>query len=360
MSSLPARTRTVLFLSLVISLAALVVSACGDDKSCPDDIEGPADFEGCVVGFKGVIQAEFLAMLAANDLTTDDVELVATGFNPTVLSEKQLDVYPVFLSNEPDTLERVIGVPIRVFQAADYGVPTLGVTYVVSEDLLANAEKREALRRFLVATMRGFQFALEDPEAAIAATQVFIAADADLVHERFILDTELGNAVSALTDANGLGWFTPEQFQVLHDVLRQYDALAEVVEIPAAMDRSFLETIYQDGELRFPATDAPPPSERLSLTFMAGFRAQANLPFVAVYVAQEQGFFDAVGIDVTIRHSVGQGEHVRLLLAGEVDVTTQPASELLERRADPGAPLVAVALFGQTGDLGYAVLTVRD
>ena len=360
MLNFPARSRMVLFLSLVISLAALMVAACGSDHDCPDVIESPADFEGCVVGFKVVIQAEFLAMLAANDLTADDVELVATGFNPAVLSEKQLDVYPVFLSNEPDTLERVIGVPIRVFQAADYGVPTLGVTYVVSEDLLVNAEKQEALRRFLLATMRGFQFALENPEAAIAATQAFITDDADLVHERFILDTELGNALSDLTDTNGLGWFTSEQFQALHDVLLQYDALGEAVDIATAVDRSLLESIYEDGSLLFPAADAPAPSDRLPFTFMAGFRAQANLPFVAVYVAQEQGFFDAVGLDVTIQHSAGQSEHVRLLLAGEVDVTTQPASELLERRADPGAPLVAVALFGQTGDLGYAVLADRD
>ncbi|MEE9277885.1 MAG: ABC transporter substrate-binding protein, partial [Dehalococcoidia bacterium] len=110
-------------------------------------ITSPADFAGKVVGFKGVVQAEFLAMLRAHGLSEDDIDLVTTGFNPVVLSEGELDVYPVFLSNEPDTLERVIGVPVRVFQAADFGVPTLGVTYVVSEDFLASAQKREALRR---------------------------------------------------------------------------------------------------------------------------------------------------------------------------------------------------------------------
>ena len=38
--------------------------------------------------------------------------------------------------------------------------------------------------------------------------------------------------------------------------------------------------------------DAPP--DRLSFSYMAGFRAQANLPFVAVYVAEQEGFFDDV------------------------------------------------------------------
>ena len=118
-------------------------------------IETPRDFAGKTVGFKVVVQAEFLALLSAHGLSVDDVELVPVGFNPVVLAEGQVDVYPVFLSNEPDTLTRVIGVPVQIFEAADVGVPTLGVTYVVSEEFLEEATNREALRRFLTATMRG-------------------------------------------------------------------------------------------------------------------------------------------------------------------------------------------------------------
>ena len=141
-------------------------------------------------------------------------------------------------------------------------------------------------------------------------------------------------------------------------MLLRFEGLPQATDIPSALDRSLLESVYRNGVLR--PLDSADASERLSLTFMAGFRAQANLPFVAAYVADQRGFFDAVGLDVTIQHSSGQGEHIRLLLNNDVDVTTQPASEALQRRADPGAPLVAVALFGQTGDLGYAVLAERE
>ena len=346
--------------TLGLIAVATLAAACGGSSGCAyRDIQSPADFDGCTVGVKGVVQSEFLAMLAANGLTQADLELVDVGFNPVVLAEGTVDVYPVFLSNEPDSLERIIGVPVRVFQASDFGVPTLGVTYVVSEEFLEDEGNREALRRFLLATMRGFQFALADPPAAIVAAQAFIPAAADLTHERFILDTELDNAVSGLTAANGLGWFTPDQFQALQVMLLQYAGIAGAVALDAALDRSFLDGIYQDGVLQFPWPERTPPEERLSLTFMAGFRAQSNLPFVAAYVAQEYGFFEALGLDVTIRHSSGGGEHIQLLLAGDVAVSTQPASEVLQRRADPGAPLVVVALFGQTGDLGYAVLANR-
>ena len=205
-------------------------------------IASPADFAGRTVGFKSVVQAEFLALLNANGLSADDVELVGVGFNPVVLPEGQVDVYPVFLNNEPDILQRVMGESIRIFQAGDAGVPTLGVAYVVTEDLLADETRREALRRFLTATMRGLQFALADPAAAIEATRAFISEEADLVHERFLLETDLANATSELTRANGLGWFTEAQFQALHDVLREFGGIEQDVEIADILDRSVLES----------------------------------------------------------------------------------------------------------------------
>jgi ABC-type nitrate/sulfonate/bicarbonate transport system substrate-binding protein len=89
---------------------------------------------------------------------------------------------------------------------------------------------------------------------------------------------------------------------------------------------------------------------------MAGYKPQANLPFVGVYVAKEKGYFDAEGLDVTIQHSPGKGEHLQLLATGKIQVTTQDAAVLLKRRADPGLPLVSIALIGQRGQQAFAAL----
>ncbi len=210
-------------------------------------ISSPADFAGRNVGFKGIVQAEFHAMLAAHNLTTDDMNMIDVGFNPVVLVEQQVEVYPVFLSNEPDSLSRNLNQEITVFEAADYGVPTLGVVYLVTEEFLEDETNREKLERFLRATVRAFEFAAEDPAAAIESTEKFLAEDPppDLVHERFILDTELENALSDLTRANGVGWFTQQQFRALTDVLIEYGALEDDIDVEAAIDRSFLEEIHR-------------------------------------------------------------------------------------------------------------------
>ncbi len=210
-------------------------------------ISSPADFAGRNVGFKGIVQSEFHAMLAAHNLTTDDMNMIDVGFNPVVLVEQQVDVYPVFLSNEPDTLSRNLNQDITVFEAADYGVPTLGVVYLVTEEFLEDETNREKLERFLRATARAFEFAMDDPAAAIESTVKFLPEDPapDLVHERFILDTELSNAVSDLTRANGVGWFTMQQFRALTDVLLEYGALEQDIDLEAALDRSALEAAHR-------------------------------------------------------------------------------------------------------------------
>ena len=103
------------------------------------------------------------------------------------------------------------------------------------------------------------------------------------------------------------------------------------------------------------ATTAQPTERPLKkMTFMAGFKPQANLPFVGAYVAQEKGFFRDQGLDVEIRHAQS-GEHLQLLLAGEVQASTANASSVLKRNAQD-LEIVSIALIGQKDEQGFAVL----
>lgn len=55
---------------------------------------------------------------------------------------------------------------------------------------------------------------------------------------------------------------------------------------------------------------------QLQLTFMAGYKPQANLPFVGVYVAQERGLFQKEGLSVDIQHSGGGADNLQRSLPG--------------------------------------------
>lgn len=96
--------------------------------------------------------------------------------------------------------------------------------------------------------------------------------------------------------------------------------------------------------------------ENHKIRFMAGYKPQANLPFVGVYVAKSKGFYEQAGLDVEITHSSGKGEHIQYLAAGEIDVTTADVANVLQRRIEAGVPLVSIALIGQRGQQAFAAL----
>jgi ABC-type nitrate/sulfonate/bicarbonate transport system substrate-binding protein len=186
-------------------------------------IATPADWTGKTAGYKGTdVTPDYLAILDANGVARDEVQTVKVGFEPQVLTEGAVDIFPVFLSNEPDTLER-LGYPTTVFTAADYGAPTLGLTYVAMEDYIA--ENPEIAARFVKAAIKGIVYAAEQPDEAIEIVMEYAEGE-DPVHQRFMLDTELEMA----GEIDNVGSQTLEQWQALADYLVEYGGLPEPVE----------------------------------------------------------------------------------------------------------------------------------
>ena len=179
------------------------------------------------------IKVVAFAILAANGLTEDDVELVNVGFDPRTLTEGLVDVYPVFKSNEPNLI-RGWGYDIVQWEAADYGVPTLGLTYVTTEALIESDPA--LLQSFMNAVLRGIDYAQNNPDEAVQIVLQYAGEDADANHMRFMLDTELADAISP----DGFGWQTEAQWQALADMLQMYESLPEGVDVTAAFTTQFL------------------------------------------------------------------------------------------------------------------------
>lgn len=213
-------------------------------------IRSPKDWEGRTAGYKGSQPTpDYLALLAAAGTDQGKVKDVRVGFDPRVLTERRVDVFPVFISNEPYTLRR-LGFEVRLFEAADYGVPTLGLTYVTTEQYAR--ERPEVVGRFLKAVLRGIAWAKENPSEAIDIVLKF-APNEDREHMRFMMETELAAAVTAQTEANGIGWMTAEQWRALHDMLVRFEALPRPLnDLNAAFTDRFLREIYQGGKLVWP------------------------------------------------------------------------------------------------------------
>lgn len=201
-------------------------------------IDSPADWAGHVVGFKGTPPPDLFAIIEAAGIEQNEVELVNVGFDPRILTEGQVDVYPVFKSNEPNLI-RGWGYELNMWDAADYGVPTLGLAYVTSEALIS--EEPEMLQAFMNGVMRGIAFANENRDEAVEIVMNYAGEDANPAHMRFMLDAEFADYESAVTAEFTPGWQTAAQWQALHDMLLTYDAIANPLDVDDAFTTEFLK-----------------------------------------------------------------------------------------------------------------------
>lgn len=197
-------------------------------------IRTPKDWEGKTVGYKGTPPPDLYALLTAAGADVNKVSLVNVGFDPRVLTEGQVDVYPLFKSNEPYLL-RKLGHEITLWEAADYGVPTLGLAYVSSEAYIQS--RADELSRFLRAALQGIAYAQANPDEAVKIVMQYAGPETDPEHMRYMLETELRDAQSE----RGFGWQSQEQWQALAQMLAKYQALPADADVSAAFTTAIWE-----------------------------------------------------------------------------------------------------------------------
>jgi len=187
-------------------------------------------------------------MLASAGVDRGRIREVPVGFDPRLLATGTVDVYPVFESNEPDTLQR-LGVPVRLFRPGEYGVPGLGLTFETREALIG--QDPDMLTRFTRAAMHGVEFARDHPDQATDIVMRF-APQEDRAHQRAMLDVELDMANGPLTQTRGLGFASHDQWQAFHDSLLKFGGLKSATSVDAASTEQFLQAVTRDGHVIWP------------------------------------------------------------------------------------------------------------
>jgi ABC-type nitrate/sulfonate/bicarbonate transport system substrate-binding protein len=203
------------------------------------------DWEGKLVGYKSTVSADYLALVSIGGVDRATVREVNVGFDPRVLADGRVDVYPVFTANEPDTLAR-LGIPVRLFDPTTYGVPSLGLTFITSQQMVQT--KADVVARFLRAALRGLADAIADRDAAIDVVMKYATGE-DRAHQRYMLDTEIEAAQNDLTRANGIGAMDRSRYLGLRDFLLQYGGITKSVDVDAVFTDRFVKDLYSDGRL---------------------------------------------------------------------------------------------------------------
>lgn len=134
----------------------------------PREITLPKDLVGKTLGVRyyDVSHSEYLAMMRAQGIDTASVKEVGVGFDLQPLITGQVDAMYNYAYNMPIRL-KVSGYDVNQIFVKDWGVDGYGANIIANTQFLN--EHPAIAEKFLNATLRGWQAAAKDPEAAIDA-----------------------------------------------------------------------------------------------------------------------------------------------------------------------------------------------
>jgi ABC-type nitrate/sulfonate/bicarbonate transport system substrate-binding protein len=208
------------------------------------EITSPEQMIGQRIGVQDSNASLFSALLAANGIDESEVTVVPIQYDPVVLVNGDVDAMIGYISNEPITLASQ-GVDVAQMPFAENGLPFVAETFVVTEQTIT--EKREMLKSFLEAEIRGWTDAVADPEegASLAVTEFGESLKLDLddsIAKSIVQSEDL--VVSADTEANGLLTVSDE----LQDATIASLANADI-DVTAAdlFDLSLLDEVYEEN-----------------------------------------------------------------------------------------------------------------
>jgi NitT/TauT family transport system substrate-binding protein len=181
-------------------------------------IKSPQDFKGRTLGvWFGGNEYPFLSWMSQLGLPTtggpDGVTVLKQGFNVDPLLQKQADCISTMTYNE---YWQVIdaGIPAEelvVFKYEDQGVATLEDGIYTLESSLKDPAMVDKLARFVKASMRGWEWAVQNPDEA---------ADIVLENDETGAQTEkhqkrMMGEIAKLVGENpkGTGWLDPEDYE---------------------------------------------------------------------------------------------------------------------------------------------------
>lgn len=132
-------------------------------------IDRPGELKGKTVGYPGIAYNVPMleTMLEHDGASIEDVEMVNVGFNlvPALIGGKVDAVVGAYFTHESIVAENQ-GHPVNVMRMEEWGVPDFYELVLVTSEKNVR-ERPDVVRKFVRAVMRGYQDAMEDPQAAI-------------------------------------------------------------------------------------------------------------------------------------------------------------------------------------------------
>ena len=170
-------------------------------------------------------------------LDPDTVRELDVGYDLSPFLAGEVDIYPGYITNEVLTARKQ-GYEVKLILPGDYGVHLYGDTLVTTDQ--STEENPDLVLRFLRATLRGWQWAIENPEEA-GPLALKYDSELDAAHQVAQMEAFVP---LVHTGEDHIGWMKGEVWQGIYDILAQQGLLDEVFDVEDVYTMEFLEKVY--------------------------------------------------------------------------------------------------------------------
>ncbi len=203
----------------------------------------PSDFIGKTVATRDTVgsqkdfELQFYAMMKRLGLAASKVKIVP--FDPAYAAfyNGKVEVTPCYSTGGLIKI-RQKGLKLNLIWPSDYGIHFYSDTLTTTDRLIS--EKPDLVTRFLRATLRGWQDAIEDYRQAVTVTLRYAqGADREI-------QTAMMEAMLPLvhTGEDQIGWMKGEVWQGMYKILLEQRLLERPFDVNEAYTLRFLKEIY--------------------------------------------------------------------------------------------------------------------
>jgi len=203
-----------------------------------------ADLAGKTVGIQaGTNQQIFAGFLKANGIDPASVKQVVVQYEPTPLTEKKVDGFMAFLTNEPFLVKQQGFTPVTL-AFADNGLPLASETLVVLQDTID--KDRDKLKAFLKAEIQGWNDAVADPAAVAKLAVETYGKDLKLDLAGQTEQAQAQNELVSTAETKTNGLFTLSDAAVAAN-LKSLGSMGITVTADQLFDLSLVKEVYAEN-----------------------------------------------------------------------------------------------------------------
>lgn len=205
-------------------------------------IATPQELVGKKLGIQQSGVAIYDAFFTSIDIDPKSITYVPVQFDPAPLVNGEVDAFVSFQTNQPIQLATQ-DIETVTFLTADYGFNLYADAMLVSEETLADEEKRATAVKIIRATIKGWQDALADPPMAaqLVVEKYGKSLNLDLAAQTLTLEAQIPLIQTEDTEEFGLLTMTEEGIAQNIETLKNSGIEATAEEI---FDTSLLEEVY--------------------------------------------------------------------------------------------------------------------